>query len=77
MTSNCIQIHLKCETSEGSQELQKQLKSLCGEYIGIFSTSARAQVEPMVIEIDGTKREVPRNPRFPPRHHSAEKQVAI
>jgi len=46
------------------------------KYIGIFSTSARAQVEPMVIEIDRTKWEVPRN-RFPPRHHSAEKQVAI
>ena len=30
----------------------------------------------MVIEIDRTKWEVPRN-RLPPRHHSAEKQLAI
>ena len=30
----------------------------------------------MVIEIDRTKWEVPRN-RLPPQHHSAEKQFAI
>ena len=30
----------------------------------------------MVIEIDRTKWEAPRN-RLPPRHHSAEKQLAI
>ena len=32
-------------------------------------------VDPMVIEIDRTKWEVPRN-RLPPRHHSAEMQAA-
>ena len=30
----------------------------------------------MVIEVDRTKWEVPRN-RFPPQHHSAETQAAI
>ena len=35
-----------------------------------------AQVDPMVIEIDRTKWEAPRN-RLSPRHHSAEKQLAI
>jgi hypothetical protein len=42
----------------GSPELQEQLRSLCREYIDIFSTSVRslpAQVDPMVIEIDRTK----------------------
>ena len=66
-------------TFAGSPELQEQLRSLCKEYIDIFSTSVRslpAQVDPMVIEIDRTKWEVPRN-RLPPRHHSAEKQAAI
>ncbi len=66
-------------TFEGSPWLQEQLRSLCREYIDIFSTSVRslpAQVDPMVIEIDRTKWEVPRN-RLPPRHHSAEKQLAI
>jgi hypothetical protein len=66
-------------TFAGSPELQEQLRSLCREYIDIFSTSVRslpAQVDPMVIEIDRTKWEVPRN-RLPPRHHSAEKQAAI
>jgi hypothetical protein len=51
-------------TFAGSPELQVQLRSLCREYIGIFSTSVRslsAQVDPMVIEIDRTKWEVPRN----------------
>ena len=55
------------------------MRSLCREYIDIFSTSARslpAQVDPMVIEIDRTKWKVPRN-RLPPRHRSAEKQAAI
>ena len=63
----------------GSPWLQERLRSLCREYIDIFSTSVRslpAQVEPMVIEIDRAKWEVPRN-RLPPRHHSAEKQAAI
>ncbi len=51
-------------TFAGSPELQEQLRSLCREYINIFSTSVRslpAQVDPMVIEIDRTKWEVPRN----------------
>jgi hypothetical protein len=42
-------------TFAGSPEVQEQLRSLCREYIGIFSTSVRslsAQVDPMVIEID-------------------------
>ena len=38
--------------------------------------SLPAQVDPMVIEIDRTKWEAPRN-RLSPRHHSAEKQLAI
>ena len=62
-------------TFEGSPELQEQLRSLCRENINIFSTSVwslPAQVEPMAIEIDPTKWELP-----PPRHHSAEKQLAI
>jgi hypothetical protein len=45
----------------------------------MFSTSIRslpAQVDLMVIEIDRTKWEVPRNLLLP-RHHSAEKQAAI
>jgi hypothetical protein len=66
-------------TFAGSPELQEQLRSICREYIDIFSTSVRslpAQVDPMVIEIDRTEWEVPRN-RLPPRHHSAEKQAAI
>ena len=67
-------------TFAGSPELQEPLRSLCREYIDIFSTSVRslpAQVDPMVItEIDRTKWEVPSN-RLPPRHHSAEKQAAI
>ena len=48
----------------GSPWLQEQLRSLCREYIDIFSTSVRslpAQVDPMIIEIDRTKWEVPRN----------------
>ena len=51
-------------TFAGSPELQEQLRSLCREYIDIFSTSVRslpAQVDLMVIEIDRTKWEVPRN----------------
>ena len=43
-------------TFAGSPELQEQLRSLCREYIDIFSTSVRS---------------LPRN-RLPPRHHSAE-----
>ena len=63
----------------GSQWLQEQLRSLCRESIDIFSTSVRslpAQVVPMVIDIDRSKWEVPRN-RLPPWHHSTEKQTAI
>ena len=63
----------------GSPWLQEQLRSHCRELINIFSTSVRslpAQVDPMVIEIDRTKWEAPRN-RLSPRHHSAEKQLAI
>jgi hypothetical protein len=51
-------------TFAGLPELQEQLRSLCREYIDIFSTSVRslpAQVDPMDIEIDRTKWEVPRN----------------
>ena len=54
----------------GSPWLQEQLRSLCRELIGIFSTSVRslpAQVVPMVIDIDRAKWEIP----------SAEKQAAI
>ena len=63
----------------GSPWLQEQLRSRCRELINIFSTSVRslpAQVDPMAIEIDRTKWEAPRNRLFP-RHHSAEKQLAI
>jgi hypothetical protein len=63
----------------GSTWLQEQLRSHCREYIDIFSTSVRslpAQVEPMVIKINRAKWEVPHN-RLLPRHHSAEKQLAI
>ena len=63
----------------GSPWLHEQLRSHCRELINIFSTSVRslpAQVDPMVIEIDRTKWEAPRN-RLSPRHHSAEKQLAI
>ena len=66
-------------TFAGSPELQKQLRSLCIEYIDIFSTSIRSlptQVDPIVFEIDRAKWETPRN-RMPPRHHSAEKQLVI
>jgi hypothetical protein len=51
----------------GSPWLQEQLRSLCRELI---------ENDPIVIEIDRTKWEVPRN-RLSPRHHSAEKQAAI
>ncbi len=64
-------------TFAGSPELQEQLRSLCREYIDIFSTSVwslPAQVDPMVIEIDTILLE---SNRLPPRHHSAEKQAAI
>ena len=63
----------------GSPWLQEQLRSRCRELINIFSTSVRslpAQVDPMVIEFYRTKWEAPRN-RLSPRHHSAEKQLAI
>jgi hypothetical protein len=63
----------------GSPRLQEQLRSRCRKLINIFSTSVRslpAQVDPMVIEIDRTKWEAPRN-RLSPRHHSAEKQLTI
>ena len=66
-------------TVSGSPWLQEQLRSHCRELINIFSSSVRslpAQVDPMVIEIDQTKWEAPRN-RLPPRHHSAEKQLVI
>ena len=42
-------------TFAGSPELQEQLRSLCREFINIFSTSVPSlpvQVDPMVIEID-------------------------
>jgi hypothetical protein len=45
-------------TFAGSPALQEQLRSLCREYIDIFSTSVQslpAQVDSMVIEIDRTK----------------------
>ena len=51
-------------TFAGSPQLQEQPRSLCREYIDIFSTSVLslpAQVNPMVIEINRTKWEVPRN----------------
>ena len=57
----------------GSPWLQEQLRSHCREMINIFSTSVRslpAQVDPMVLEIDRTKWEAPRN-RLSPRYHSA------
>ncbi len=38
--------------------------------------TAEEYIEPMVIEIDRVKWEVPRN-SLQPRHHSAEKQAAI
>ena len=63
----------------GSPWLQEQLRIRCRELINIFSTSVRSlpeQVDPIVIEIDRTKWEAPRNRLFP-RHHSAEKQLAI
>ena len=67
-------------TFVGSPDPQEKLRSRCRELINInFSTSVRslpAQLDPMVIEIDRMKWEVPRN-RLPPRHHSAEKQLAI
>ena len=53
------------------EDSQEQLKSLSRVYIDIFTTSVQslsAQVEPMVIEIDRAKWEVPRN-RLPPRNH--------
>ena len=67
MTSNGRQIHSKCVPRVRTPK--RQMKSgtaegLCREYIDIFSTSVRslpAQVDPMVIEIDRTKWEVPRN----------------
>ena len=63
----------------GSPWLQEQLRIHCRELINIFSTSVRslpAQVDPMVIEIDRTMWEAPCN-RLSPRHHPAEKQLAI
>ena len=63
----------------GPPEFQEKLRSLCREFIDVFSTSVRslsAKVEPMVIDIDRAKWEAPRN-RLPPRNHSAEKQLAI
>ena len=64
---------------EGTPALQGALRSLCREFIDIFSTAVRplpARVKPMVIEVDRAKWELPSN-RLPQRHHSAEKQAAI
>jgi hypothetical protein len=78
-TPICQMKSLAMITFVGSPWLQEQLRSRCREFIDIFSTSVRslpAQVDPMVIEIDRSKWEVPRN-HLPPRRHSAEKQTAI
>ena len=54
---------------EGSPWLQEQLRVLCREFIGIFSTLVRkdpARVEPMTIDVDRAKWAAPRN-RLPLR----------
>ena len=64
---------------EGTPALQGARRSLCRDFIDIFSTAVRllpARVKPMVIEVDRAKWELPSN-RLPQRHHSAEKQAAI
>ena len=86
MTSNGKRIRSNVPTEllvmiqfEGTPALQGALRSLCREFIDIFSTAVRslpAKVKPILIEIDRTKWELPGN-RLPQRHHSAEKQAAI
>ena len=64
---------------EGSPGLQEKLRGLCREFIDIFSTSVRsrpARVEPMTLEINRARWEIPAN-RLPPRRHSEVKQTAI
>ena len=49
---------------EGTQALQGALRSLCREFIDIFSTAVQplpARVKPMVIEVDRAKWELPSN----------------
>ena len=63
----------------GPPAFQEQLRSLCREFIDVFSTAVRslpAKVEPMVIDVDRARWELPRN-RLPQRHHSTEKQASI
>ena len=66
-------------TFEGSPQLQKRLKALVLEFIGVFATKVRrepAAVDPMKIVIDDDKWRLPCN-RAPPRRHSEEKQKEI
>ena len=59
----------------GTPEFQEKLRVLCRDVINILSASEgslHAKVEPMVLEINRAKWEVPRN-RLPPRHHSTKK----
>ena len=64
---------------EGSPDFQEKLRSLCREFIDVFSTSVRsrpANVEPMEIVVDRLKWRHPAH-RLPPRRHSSEKQAVI
>ena len=64
---------------EGSPGLQEKLRGLCREFIDIFSTSVRsrpASVEPMTLDINRARLEIPAN-RLPPRSHSEDIQTAI
>ena len=59
---------------EGSPVFQEKLRSLCSEFIDVFSTSVRsrhANVEPMEIVVDRLKWRHPSH-RLPPRRHSSE-----
>ena len=63
----------------GPPALQAALRTLCLEYSDIFAISVRhlpAKVQSMVLDIDHSKWEAPRN-RLPQRSYSTEKQVAV
>jgi len=63
----------------GSVSLQARIRELCQEYSEIFSSKVRetpALVEPMTLEVDGTRWNIPAARRAP-RPQSAEKTAAL
>ena len=64
---------------KGLPSLQRKLRALCDENSDIFDTAVRAEsadIPPMSIKIDKTKRKSNKH-RLPPQTHSVEKQYQI